>query len=143
MNCNKVIIGGNITRPLELRRTTSSRAVLEFGVATNRRWVDDAGQVKEDVTFIECRAWGRTAEVIAQYFEKGRPIFVVGRLQQDEWEDKGTGEKRRKMVVVVQEFSFCGDKRSSGTKPPGSAAEPSSDLPPHDSSDLEADEIPF
>ena len=101
MNYNRVMLGGNITRELELRYTPKGTAVLEIGLAVNRKWRDAEGQTREDTTFVECRAWGRQAEVIAEQFYKGRPIFIEGRLALEEWEDKETGKKRRKTLVIV------------------------------------------
>jgi single-strand DNA-binding protein len=111
MNYNKVLIGGNITRELELRYTPKGTAVLEIGVAVNRKWKDGNGEVREEVAFVDAIAWGRQAEVIAEHFGKGRPIFIEGRLAQEEWQDKETGKARRKTRVVVEDFKFCGDKR--------------------------------
>jgi single-strand DNA-binding protein len=111
MNFNKVLLGGNITRDIELRYTPKGTAVATLGIAVNRRWRDESGTDREAVSFHDCQAWGRAAEIIQQYFHKGRPIFIEGRLEQDEWEDKATGQKRRKTLVVIEKFEFCGEAR--------------------------------
>lgn len=155
MNFNKVMLGGNITRELELRYTPKGTAVLEMGLAVNRKWRDGENQPREETTFVECRAWGRQAEVIAEHFSKGRPIFIEGRLALEEWEDKETGKKRRKTLVIVEGFEFCGDKRGgqggaaqarpAGGRPhaaPGTHAAKPGEVPPY-ADGTEGDEIPF
>jgi len=107
-NFNKVILAGNMTRDPELRDAGSSQ-VCEFGIAINRKWKGQGGQQQEDVCYVDCTAWARTAEVIDQYFEKGKPILIEGRLQLDQWQDRQTGDNRSKLKVVVERFEFLGD----------------------------------
>jgi single-strand DNA-binding protein len=109
-NFNKVIIAGNLTRDPELRYTPKGTAVAKFGVAINRSWKSETGEKKEEVIFVDVDAWERQAEVIAQYFRKGRPILVEGRLQLDTWEDKNTHEKKSKLKVRLETFSFLDTK---------------------------------
>jgi single-strand DNA-binding protein len=109
-NFNKVIIAGNLTRDPELRYTPKGTAVVKFGVAINRSWKSETGEKKEEVTFVDVDAWERQAEVIAQYFRKGRPILIEGQLQLDSWEDKTTHEKKSKLKVRLQSFSFIDTK---------------------------------
>ena len=92
---NKVILRGNLARDPELRYTPSGTAVAGFGIATNRRWKDQDGNQKEEVTYIDITAFGKQAEVIGQYFQKGKGIHIEGRLKFDQWDDKNTGQKRR------------------------------------------------
>lgn len=108
---NKVIIMGNLTRDPELRYTPQSKAVVKIGVAVNERWKDANGQQKESVTFIDAEAWGKTAEVIGQYFKKGSPIMFDGKLKLDTWEDKNTKAKMSKLKVVLENFQFVGGKQ--------------------------------
>ena len=103
-NFNKVILAGNLTRDPELRYTPKGTAVVKFGMAINRTWKSETGESKEEVTFVDVDAWGRQAEVIAQYMRKGRPILVEGRLQLDSWEDKTTHEKKSKLKVSFGDF---------------------------------------
>lgn len=147
---NLLIQKGNITRDLELRFTPKGTAVLEIGVAVNRKWKDEAGEMREQVTFTDWRSWGRQAETIAKFFSKGSPILLKGRLEQDEWEDKATGQKRRKTLGIVEEFEFCGDKRGGGPAPeppgghPAARPRPASGVPPQDPAvAAEDDDIPF
>src|SRR5882762_10819578 len=96
-NFNKVILAGNLTRDPELRYTPKGSAIADLSVAVNRTWKTETGETKEEATFVEVAAYGRTAEVIAQYLKKGRPILIEGRLKLDQWDDKQTGQKRSKL----------------------------------------------
>ena len=113
MNFNKVFIAGNLTRDPELKYTPSGAAVCSFGVAINNKWTDKSGEKHESVTFVDCDAWSRTAEVISEHLSKGSPIFVEGRLQLDQWTDKD-GQKRSKLKVVCERMQFVGSKREGG-----------------------------
>ncbi len=117
---NKVILMGNLTRDPQLKYTPAQMAVCEFGLAVNRKWKSQSGEQKEEVNFIDCTAWGRTGEVINQYFTKGKPIFIEGRLKYDSWEDKNGGGKRSKLGVTVESFEFVGGP--PGATPGGGAA---------------------
>lgn len=103
---NKVILMGNLTRDIEIRHTPSNTAVGNFGIAVNRRYRTQSGENREEVTFVDCEAWGRTAEVMSQYLSKGRAVMIEGRLKLDQWEDKNGGGKRSKLSVVVENFQF-------------------------------------
>src|SRR5260370_18732420 len=105
-NFNKVILGGNLTRDPELRCTPQGTAIAKIGLAINRTWKTETGESKEEVTFVDADAFGRTAEVISQYLKKGRPILIDGRLKFDQWEDKNTHQKVSKLRVVVENFQF-------------------------------------
>ena len=110
---NKVILAGNLTRDPELRYTPKGTAVAKIGMAVNRSWKSETGEMKEEVTFVDVEAWGRQAEVIGQYLKKGRPILIEGRLRLDTWEDKNTHQKVSKLKVVLEAFSFL-DSRGEG-----------------------------
>lgn len=110
MNFNRVIIGGHLTRDIELRYTPSGAAVAQFGVAVNHTWKTESGEQKQSVTFVDVTAWRQQAEVIAQYFRKGDPILVEGRLSQDAWVDKNTQQKHTKIKVVLEQFTFVKSK---------------------------------
>ena len=105
---NKVLLMGNLTRDPEVRYTPKGTAIANIGLAVNRRWTTDAGEQKEDVTFVDVEVWGRQAETVGQYLSKGKPIFVEGRLKLDSWEDKESGQKKSKMKVVCEHFQFIG-----------------------------------
>ena len=111
---NKVILMGNLTRDPQLKYLPSQTAVAEFGLAINRKWRTPEGQEREDVCFVDCSAFGKTGETINQYFTKGKPIFVEGRLKFDSWEDKQGGGKRSRLSVVVDTFMFIGGPAEGG-----------------------------
>lgn len=120
---NKVILIGNLTKDPELRYTPSNAAICEFTAAVNRKWSGKDGVAKEEVSFIDCIAWARTAEVIAQYLKKGNPIMVEGRLTQDRWQDKNTGQSRSRVRVTVERFNFIGSRHESDNAAPDQPAE--------------------
>lgn len=105
-NFNKVILAGNLTRDPELRYTPNGKAIAKFGLAINRNWTTETGEKKEEVTFVDIDCFGRQAEVISQYMKKGRPMLVEGRLRLDQWDDKQTGQKRSRLGVILESFSF-------------------------------------
>jgi single-strand DNA-binding protein len=111
---NKVILMGNLTRDPQLKYLPTQTAVAEFGIAMNRKFKTASGEDREEVTFVDCAAFGRTGEVINQSFQKGKPIFIEGRIKYDSWEDKQGGGKRSKISVVVENFQFVGDKGGGG-----------------------------
>ncbi len=111
---SKAIITGNITRDPELRTTAMGRNVCRFSVAVNRVYRDANGDQKEEVAYIDCSAWGALAETINKYARKGSGVLVSGRLRQDSWDDKATGQKRSRLEVVVEDFNFVGGGRDDG-----------------------------
>ena len=104
---NKVIMLGNLTRDPQLLYTPSQTAVVDFGLATNRKWTDKSGQPKEEVCFVDLTAFGKTGENINKYCKKGDPLLVEGRLTFDTWQAPD-GTKRSKHKVTVERFSFIG-----------------------------------
>ena len=110
---NKVMLMGNLTRDVEVKHLSGDNAVGNFGMAVNRKFKGRDGDMREEVTFIDCEAWGRTAEVMGQYLAKGRPVFIEGRLKLDTWQDKNDGSNRSKLKVVVESFQFV-DSRNDG-----------------------------
>ena len=131
---NKVLIMGNLTRDPELKQTPSNQSVAQIGIAMNRKFKDREGTMREETTFVDCEAWGRTAEVMAQYLTKGKPVFVEGRLKLDQWQDK-EGNNRSKLKVVIESFQFIDSKGGQSSTPPAAGAATSA-APP-------ADDIPF
>lgn len=110
---NRVFLMGNLTRDVELRHTPQNLAIAKMGLAVNRKFKTQSGELREEVTFIDCDAFGRTAEVMAQYFSKGSPVFIEGRLKLDQWQDQ-QGNKRSKLFVVVDSFQFVGGGQGGG-----------------------------
>ncbi len=149
---NKVILAGNMTRDPELRYTPSGKAIAKFALAVNRNWTTETGEKKEEVTFIDIDAFGRQAEVISQYMKKGRPLLVEGRLKLDQWDDKQTGQKRSRLGVVLESFSFLDGGRGEGSGAPSGApvparparpAAPSSPPADADAPPPSEDDVPF
>jgi len=145
-NFNKVILAGNLTRDPELRHTTKGMAVARLGLAINRRWKSETGEMKEEVTFVDVDAFGKTAETLSKYLKKGRPILVEGRLRFDTWEDKQTGQKKSKLGVVMDSFQFMDSGRANDGGDP-SPARPTPDAAPAASEPTAArepdDDVPF
>ena len=108
---NKVILMGNLTRDPEVKFLPNGTAVANFGLAVNESYTDrQTGEQRESVCFVDIEAWGRQAEVVGEYFTKGRPILVEGSLKYDSWEaDDGT--KRNRLRVRLQRFQFVGGRR--------------------------------
>jgi len=106
-NFNKVILMGNLTRDVELRAISSGQQLAKIGLAVNRNYTTASGEKREEVTFVDCEAWGKTAEVMAKYLAKGRPVMIEGRLKYDQWDDKD-GNKRSALRVVIETFQFVG-----------------------------------
>jgi len=116
---NKVILMGNLTRDPEVRTTPSGQSVANFSLAVNRTWRGADGTNQESVSYIDCVAWGKTGEIIAQYMQKGRSLLVSGRLDQRSWEQDG--QKRSKVEVIVEDFNFVG---GAGDSAGGMASRP-------------------
>ncbi|HEY5806096.1 MAG TPA: single-stranded DNA-binding protein [Candidatus Saccharimonadales bacterium] len=145
---NKVILMGNLTRDPEVRTTPNGQSVASFGLAINRTWRGADGNQQESVSYIDCVAWGKTGEIIAQYVQKGRPLLVSGRLEQRSWEKDG--QKHSKVEVVVEDFNFVsagtggssapaasGSSSASATKKKDEVVEDIGDEP------INLDDIPF
>lgn len=109
---NKVILAGNLTRDPELRYTTKGTPCGKIGLAINRTWTTENGEKKEEVTFVEVELYGRTAENTSKFLAKGRPAMVEGRLRLDQWDDKETGQKKQRLVVVAEQVQFLGAPKS-------------------------------
>jgi len=142
-NLNKVMLIGNLVRDIDLKTLPSGQSIGQFSIAINRNWVGQDGEKREEVTFVDCEAWAKTAEIMAKYLSKGRPVYVEGRLKQDVWDDKETGQKRSKTKVVVESFQFLdsGKDKASGdieVKPSGVGRKPLKEPPP-----MNPDDVPF
>ena len=112
---NSVHLIGNLTRDQEVRVTPKGTSIASFSLAVNRRWKDESGQVKEEVTFVECEFWGKSGEVFAKHHKKGNQAAVEGRLKMDQWEDKTTKEKKTRLKVVVDDFAFVNSRPAGGS----------------------------
>jgi len=104
-NFNKILLMGNLTRDPQLSYTPNQTPVVDFGLATNRRWTGQDGSKREETCFVDCRAFGRQAENINKYLNKGRLAFVEGRLTFDTWTAQD-GTKRSRHRVTVENIQF-------------------------------------
>jgi single-strand DNA-binding protein len=111
---NRVTLIGNLTRDPETRDLPSGTTLCEFGLAMSRHYKTQGGEDREETAFVDCTAFGKQAEVLQQYCQKGRPLFVEGRLKYDTWDDKSGGGKRSKLSVVVENFQFLGSRDGDG-----------------------------
>jgi len=123
-NFNKVLIIGHLTRNPELRYAESGMALCEMGVACNRKWKAKDGADREEVWFADCKAFGRTAEVIAEHLQKGAPIFIEGHGVTESWEKDG--QKKSRTRVIIDSFQFLGSKPDAKESDAGDATEPNS-----------------
>ena len=143
---SKAIITGNLTRDPELRSTPGGASVCSFAVAVNRTFRGTDGENKEEVSYIDCTAWGKLGEMISQYAKKGRSVLVSGRLSQRSYEDKN-GIKRSRTEIVVEDFNFIGNRdngSSYGSQNTGSASSASeSAIPDEIPEEIDLNEIPF
>lgn len=132
---NRVTLIGRLTKDPDLRYTQGGTSVASFSIANNRSYTAQ-NEKKEQVSYFNCVAWGKSGEVIAQYGKKGNRIGIEGRLQQRSWQDQ-SGQKRNTTEIVVENFQFLeskgreseseadtasGDLLSSGTEQTGEAA---------------------
>ncbi len=147
---SKAIITGNLTRDPELRTTPSGASVCGFTVAVNRVYKDVSGGQREDVSFIDCSAWGKVGEMIGQYAKKGSAVLVCGRLDQRSWEDKNTGQKRSRVEIVVDDFNFMGSGSGNNSNNFASSASTSADAAPaaearpvEDEAEIDLSDVPF
>jgi len=142
-NLNKVMLMGNMTRDPQLSYLPSQTPVVEFGLATTRRYKKQDGTQGEETCFVDCQMFGKRAEIINQYFKKGEPIFVEGRLKFDSWEKDG--QKRSKLRVFVENFEFLGrgGGQAAGNQGGGYSSEPAPSVPEAPYGGGMDDDIPF
>lgn len=140
MSVNKAILVGRLGKDPELRYTPGGKAVASFSLATSERWTNAEGQKQENTTWHNIVAWGKQAEVIKEYLSKGREVYIEGRISNRSYDDKD-GNKRYISEVVVQNFSFIGNKDSGGgnggQKPP---QDETSQVPANEAPE---DDLPF
>ena len=149
MDLNKAMIIGNITRDPEVRTTPAGQTVANFSVATNLVWTDQSGQKQEKVEFHNVVAWRKLAEIIGQYLKKGGKVYIEGRLQTRNWDDKETGKKMYRTEIVADNLIML-DRAGSRTAanapseqptPKDDFAQPSS--PANNESEINVEDIPF
>jgi single-strand DNA-binding protein len=129
---NRVVLMGNLTRDIEVKYIQSGTAVANASLAVNEKRKDNNGQWVDDVTFVDLTLWGRTAEVAGEYLSKGSPVLVEGRLKQEQWEKDG--QKRSKMIVVVEKLQMIGSKKDGGQRSSGGGGDDYSQAAPSEPS---------
>lgn len=138
---NKVTLMGRLTRDPEIRFTAKGAAIASLSLAVNRQWTDANGEKKEEVSFIDCTAFGKQAKVIAQYRKKGEELMLDGRLKLDTWEDKQTNQKRSKLGVIIESFQLIG--RQDTTAKPAATEQPAAPGSEPAPNAEERDSVPF
>lgn len=134
---NQVTLVGRLTRDPELKTTPGGSVVVNSSMAIGRRWFDKATQQKkEETTYVDITAFGRTAELVNEYCTKGSSVLVCGQIRQDSWEDKTTGQKRSKLFVMADSIQFLDSKRTSPSET-AKSSEPSSGV------DAGSEDVPF
>jgi single-strand DNA-binding protein len=111
LQLDQTVLAGNLTRDPQVRMIANGQCVADFAIAINRRWKASDGTMKEKACFIDCVAWGKTAEHLGRYFTKGMGILVEGRHDLDQWEDARDGGKRYKLRVVADRIHFTDSKK--------------------------------
>lgn len=119
MDYNKTILSGRLTRDPEIREATQTgNTICRFGIASNRTYKKKDGEtLNNETVFVDCVAFGKTGQAIGDYFAKGKPILIDGRLHFAQWEDKASGDKRNKIEIIVDSFIFMGGKSDEGNQP--------------------------
>jgi single-strand DNA-binding protein len=131
---NKVMIIGHLGRDPEMRYTPSGRPVASFSVAVSRNWKSSNGERRSETEWFKIVAWGRLAEICKEYLHKGQQVYIEGRLQTRQWEDK-EGQQRTSVEVVANEMTMLSERREKGLSDDLSAEAP----PP----EMDEDEFPF
>lgn len=139
MSFNKIILVGNLGRDPELRYTPQGTPVCNFSMATNERRKDKTGEMQDHTTWFKVTLWNRQAETAAQYLQKGRPVYIEGRLRVEEYTDRD-GKLRHSLEVNATDMQFIGGARQEGGAPMERAAAASGAGEP---ADLPDDDIPF
>lgn len=110
MGLNRVLLLGNLTRDPTIRNTSGGTPYADFGVAINESYMKD-GQKVEKAVFLDVVVWDRQATACGEYLQKGSSVFIEGKLQQEEWNDKESGAKRTKLKVRADRVNFLSPPR--------------------------------
>lgn len=113
MSVNKVILVGRLGQAPEVRYTPGGAAVANFSIATNESWLDKSGQKQERTEWHRIVVWGKLAELCGQYLAKGRQVYVEGRMQTRQWQDKD-GQTKYTTEVQAQTVQFLGAQAGQG-----------------------------
>ena len=111
---NKVILLGNLGKDPEVKYTQGGMAVANFSLATTERAKDKEGNWQDRTEWHNIKAFGRTAEVAGEYLKKGRSVYIEGRIHNDSWDDKETGQKKYRTEIIVNDMIMVGGQREGG-----------------------------
>lgn len=148
MYLNKVMLYGNLTSEPDLKSMPNGNKVVSFGLATNRSYKDASGAKKEVAEFHNIVAFGKLAEIFAQWLKKGRPVYVEGRIQTRNWEDKNGGGKKYRTEIVAENFQFGaavkpGEGESNSISTESSSKDEVEEMDTIDYGEINPDDIPF
>lgn len=135
---NKVILVGNLGRDPEVRYTKAGQAVASFSLATSEKWTGKDGNKEEKTEWHKITAWGKLGEICGEYLSKGKQVYIEGRLETREWEDKDS-VKHQTTEIVVNNMTMLGQAGGGGSSQGYSGASGASG----GSDDIDGDEIPF
>ena len=133
---------GNLTRDPELRVTNTGLSICKLSLAVNRTYTTKEGDSKDETTYVDIDSFGKQAETLSKYLQKGRPIMVEGRLKLDQWETN-EGQKRSKLGVVLENFQFIGGRDSSASATNGAPSANEAQAPQVDEGNGFDEEVPF
>lgn len=136
---NKVLLIGNLTRDPEMRYTPQGTAVCTFGLATNRGWVTDNGEKREETEWHRIVAWNKLAELCSQLLAKGRRVYVEGRLQTRQWTAQD-GTQRQATEIVIEDMIVLDNKIPESV---GAIHESPVPAPAEQPAPVVTDDIPF
>jgi single-strand DNA-binding protein len=111
---NKVILVGNLGRDPEVKYTPQGTAIAKFSLATTEKRKNKAGEWEDQTEWHNIVAWGRTAEVVGEYLKKGGSVFIEGRIHNNSWDDKETGQKKYRTEIIVNELVLLGGGGGGG-----------------------------
>lgn len=146
MDLNKAMIIGNLTRDPEVRTTNSGQNVASFSIATNRTWKDASGQKQEKAEFHNIVAWGKLADICGQYLNKGKKVYIEGRLQTRDWEAQDGSKRQRTEIVAENMIMLSRSGNESGgaatvNARPDAASQPA--VATDDTEEIRVEDIPF
>ncbi|MBN1779178.1 MAG: single-stranded DNA-binding protein [Candidatus Buchananbacteria bacterium] len=143
MDLNKAMLIGNLTRDPESRTTPSGQNVTSFGLATNLVWTDSSGQKQKRAEFHNIVAWRKLGEICAQYLKKGNKVYIEGRIQNRDWEDK-EGNKKTRTEIVADNMIMLDTKGAGDSTPqPKNTSDYSQPAPADSEEEIKIEDIPF
>ena len=142
MSFNKIILVGNLGRDPELRYTAQGTPVCSFSMATNERRKDKNGEMQDHTTWFKVTLWNRQAETASQYLQKGRSVYIEGRLRVEEWTDRD-GKPRQTLEVHATDMQFIGGGARSDDATHERGASATASAAPMEQPDMTDEDIPF